>query len=339
MNTRKNKSNNRGNDSDKPTFKGRRGESSKKVGRKDSDKPASKGRKGEPSKNVGDNDSDKPTFKGRKGEPGKTVGVKKAKPRDKRRYIDFREKVKKGDPLPSFNDDAIRLNKYLSNAGICSRREADLLIETGLVSVNGEIVTEMGHKVKPDDTVKYDGGTINAEKKQYVLLNKPKGFLTTMDDPMGRKTVMGLVKKACKERVYPVGRLDRDTTGLLLFTNDGDMAKKLTHPKHKASKLYHVELNKKVSIIDLKKTLTGIELEDGTTKFDKAEFVEDADARNVGVELHSGKNRIVRRTFESLGYVVTKLDRVSFSGLTKRDLPRGTYRHLTEKEVAFLKMK
>lgn len=264
---------------------------------------------------------------------------KSTKPKDKAKYIDFKSRTKKGDPLPSFNDAEVRLNKYLSNAGVCSRREADVLIQTGVVSVNGEIVTEMGYKVKPGDTVKYDGGTINAEKKQYVLLNKPKGFLTTMYDPMGRKTVMSLVKKACRERVYPVGRLDKETTGLLLFTNDGDLAKKLTHPKHKASKLYHVELNQKVKLEDLKKLMDGIMLEDGTTKFDKAEFVNDTNAKEVGVELHSGKNRIVRRSFEALGYKVNKLDRVMFSGLTKRDLPRGSYRKLTEKEVAFLKMK
>ena len=285
------------------------------------------------------NDSNKKTFKGRKGTPGKTVGGGKVKPRDKRKYIDYKDKLKKGDPLPSFNDDEVRLNKYLSNAGVCSRREADVLIKTGVVSVNGQIVTEMGFKVKPGDNVKYDGESINAEKKRYVLLNKPKGFITTMDDPMGRKTVMSLVKKACRERVYPVGRLDRDTTGLLLFTNDGDLAKKLTHPKHKASKMYHVELNKKVVPGDLQKLLNGVELEDGTSRFDKAEFASEEDAKQVGVELHSGKNRIVRRTFEALGYKVIKLDRVMFAGLTKKDLPRGTYRHLGEKEVAFLRMR
>lgn len=282
------------------------------------------------------NKSDKPTFKGRKGAPGKAVS-KDVKARDKRKYIDFKEKVKKGDPLPSFNEDEIRLNKYLSNAGICSRREADVLIRTGVVTVNGEVVTEMGHKVRKGDVVRYDGGTINAETKRYVLLNKPKGFLTTMDDPMGRKTVMGLVKKACRERIYPVGRLDKDTTGLLLFTNDGDLAKKLTHPRYRATKIYHVELNKKVKREDLERLLGGIDLEDGNTRFDKAEYVE-GDARQVGVELHSGKNRIVRRTFEALGYEVVKLDRVTFAGLTKKDLPRGYFRHLTEQEVAFLKM-
>lgn len=258
--------------------------------------------------------------------------------RDKRKYIDFKEKVKKGDPLPSFNEDEIRLNKYLSNAGVCSRREADVLIQTGVVTVNGEIITELGHKIKLGDVVQYDGETINAETKRYVLLNKPKGFITTMDDPMGRKTVMSLVKKACRERIYPVGRLDKETTGLLLFTNDGDMAKKLTHPRHRASKIYHVELNKPVRVEDLDKLMSGVDLEDGKTVCDLAEFVKDGSNREVGVELHSGKNRIVRRLFEALGYEVVKLDRVQFAGLTKKDLPRGMYRHLSEKEVAFLKM-
>ena len=263
---------------------------------------------------------------------------KEVSARDKRKYIDFKEKVKKGDPLPSFNEDEIRLNKYLSNAGICSRREADVLIQTGVVSINGEIVTELGYKIKPGDVVRYDGETINAETKRYVLLNKPKGFITTMDDPFGRKTVMGLVRKACRERVYPVGRLDRDTTGLLLFTNDGDMAKKLTHPKHRALKIYHAELNKPVSREHLQQLLKGIDLEDGRTNFDAAEYVKEGNSREVGVEIHSGKNRIVRRMFEALGYDVVKLDRVQFAGLTKKDLPRGMYRHLTEKEVSFLKM-
>jgi 23S rRNA pseudouridine2605 synthase len=263
---------------------------------------------------------------------------KEVSARDKRKYIDFKEKVKKGDPLPSFNEDEIRLNKYLSNAGICSRREADVLIQTGVVSINGEIVTELGYKIKPGDVVRYDGETINAETKRYVLLNKPKGFITTMDDPLGRKTVMGLVRKACRERVYPVGRLDRETTGLLLFTNDGDMAKKLTHPQHRALKIYHVELNKPVSREHLQQLLKGVDLDDGRTNFDAAEYVKEGNSREVGVELHSGKNRVVRRMFESLGYDVVKLDRVQFAGLTKKDLPRGMYRHLTEKEVSFLKM-
>jgi 23S rRNA pseudouridine2605 synthase len=269
---------------------------------------------------------------------GTTENKKSVTDRDKRKYIDFKIKVKKGDPLPSFREDNIRLNKYLSNAGVCSRREADVLIQTGVVSVNGKIVTELGYKIQPDDVVQYDGETINAEKKRYVLLNKPKGFITTMDDPRGRKTVMTLVSKACRERIYPVGRLDRETTGLLLFTNDGDMAKKLTHPRYQARKLYHVELHKPVSREDLEKLLKGVDLEDGKTRVDKAEYVEDTSSREIGVELHSGKNRIVRRLFEALGYNVIKLDRVQFSGLTKKDLPRGMFRHLTEQEVAFLKM-
>lgn len=251
----------------------------------------------------------------------------------------FKPKVRKGDPLPTFNEDDVRLNKYLSNAGVCSRREADVLIQTGVVSVNGEIITELGYKIKKGDKVQYDGETINAETKRYVLLNKPKGFITTMDDPLGRKTVMGLVINACKERIYPVGRLDRDTTGLLLFTNDGDMAKKLTHPRYEATKIYHVETDKPVQKEHLELLMRGIELEDGRIQADKAEYVTDAkSAREVGIEIHSGKNRIVRRMFEKLGYEVVKLDRVQFASLTKKDLPRGYYRHLTEKEVNFLKM-
>ncbi|ASS50461.1 MAG: pseudouridine synthase [Candidatus Fluviicola riflensis] len=251
----------------------------------------------------------------------------------------FPPKVRKGDPLPSFNEDEIRLNKYLSNAGVCSRREADVLIQSGVVSINGTVVTEMGYKVKKGDSVQYDGETINAETKRYVLLNKPKDFITTMDDPWGRKTVMGLVMKACKERIYPVGRLDRDTTGLLLFTNDGDLAKKLTHPRYEAKKIYHVEANRPVSKEHLEELMKGIELDDGLIKCDQAEYVKDgASAREVGIEIHSGKNRIVRRMFEKLGYEVVKLDRVQFASLTKKDLPRGFYRHLTDKEVAFLKM-
>ena len=277
-------------------------------------------------------------FKGRKGKPGKPLSNKKIKGKERGKYIDFKEKKKKGDPLPSFSEE-VRLNKYLSNAGICSRREADVLISTGVVTVNGKIITEMGYKVKPEDSVQYDGETINSETKRYVLLNKPKGIVTTMDDPQGRKTVMGLIKKACRERIYPVGRLDKNTTGLLLFTNDGDLAKKLTHPRYKAGKIYHVELDKRVSKEDLEKLLSGVLLEDGTARFDKAEYVENKDAHHIGVELHSGKNRIVRRTFEALGYEVVKLDRVVFAGLTKKDLPRGRYRHLTEKEVGFLRMK
>jgi 23S rRNA pseudouridine2605 synthase len=294
-------------------------------------KNKSEGTRNQPVKKaVSKSTSDKPKVK-KESEKGVNA-------RDKRKYIEFKQRVKKGDPLPSFNEDAIRLNKYLSNAGVCSRREADVLIQTGVVTVNGEVITELGYKIKPDDVVQYDGETINAEKKRYVLLNKPKGFITTMDDPRGRKTVMSLVKKACRERIYPVGRLDRETTGLLLFTNDGDMAKKLTHPRYQARKIYHVETDKPIKKEDLEKLLSGVVLEDGKTQCDKATYVDGGTDHEAGVELHSGKNRVVRRLFETLGYKVVRLDRVQFASLTKKDLPRGMFRHLTEQEVAFLKM-
>lgn len=247
-------------------------------------------------------------------------------------------KKAKGDPLPTFSED-VRLNKFIANAGICSRREADVLIQTGIVEVNGKIITEMGYKVKPTDEVKYDGRIIQSEKKQYVLLNKPKDFITTMDDPMGRRTVLQLVNNACKERIYPVGRLDRNTTGLLLFTNDGDLAKRLTHPRYEVTKIYHVELDRPISVEHVKALCAGVELDDGDfVKADVAEIIKDTRSREVGVELHSGKNRVVRRMFEAIGFKVVKLDRVKFAGLTKKDLPRGRWRHLDEKEVNFLKM-
>jgi 23S rRNA pseudouridine2605 synthase len=270
----------------------------------------------------------------------KTAKKDEPKKKEKSKFMleKDRQKKAKGDPLPSFSED-IRLNKYLSNAGISSRREADVLIETGLVKVNGKIITELGYKVKPGDEVKYDGGTVKAEKKRYVLLNKPKDFITTMDDPMERKTVMVLVAKACRERIYPVGRLDRNTTGLLLFTNDGDLAKKLTHPRYEMRKVYHVETIEPVTYDQINRLLAGVELDDGGfIKADKAEILKDTKNREVGIEIHSGKYRVVRRMFEALGHVVKKLDRVSFAGLTKKDLPRGNYRHLTEDEVNYLRM-
>ncbi|MCB0823233.1 MAG: rRNA pseudouridine synthase [Bacteroidales bacterium] len=236
--------------------------------------------------------------------------------------------------------ELVRLNRYIANAGICSRREADKLIESGVISVNGKVVTELGVKISRADNVRYDGILLKAEKKYYVLLNKPKGYLTTTDDPYERRTVMHLIKNACRERIYPVGRLDRDTTGLLLFTNDGDLAKKLTHPKHKIRKIYAVTLDKVLKATDLEKIQAGIELDDGFVKPDNVAFIVDAESKKeIGIELHSGKNRIVRRIFESLGYKVVKLDRVSFAGLTKKDVPRGKWRFLNEKEVSFLKMK
>jgi 23S rRNA pseudouridine2605 synthase len=271
------------------------------------------------------------------GKPFKKAGDYKKKPHGGPKGFGSTPK-RKGDPLPSFSED-IRLNKYLSNAGICSRREADVLIATGVVEVNGVTILEMGYKVKPGDEVRYDGALISQETKRYVLLNKPKDFITTMDDPRGRKTVMQLIHKACKERIYPVGRLDRNTTGLLLFTNDGDLAKKLTHPRYEMKKIYHVEVNKNVNFDNMEKLMSGVELDDGGfVKADKVEFIRDSKPREVGVELHSGKYRVVRRMFEAVGYEVIKLDRVLFAGLTKKDLPRGEYRHLSNDEVNFLKM-
>ena len=235
------------------------------------------------------------------------------------------------------DDDEIRLNKFLANAGVCSRREADELIKIGTVSVNGKIVTELGRKVKLTDTVKYNGETLKGEKLVYLLLNKPKDYITTMDDPKGRKTVLTLMGSACKERIYPVGRLDRNTTGVLLFTNDGDLAKKLTHPKHGVSKIYQAELDRPVKSSEINMLAEGVELEDGMIHADKISYV--GDKRNtVGLEIHSGRNRIVRRMFEHFGYKVKKLDRVMFANLTKKDLPRGNWRFLTEEEIGFLKM-
>lgn len=273
----------------------------------------------------------------RKAAGQETTDAKSVSARDKRKYIDFKQKQKKGDPMPKFDEDGIRLNKYLSNAGICSRREADVFIANGIVSVNGIIITEMGHKVLNTDVVKYGDDAVRSATKRYVLLNKPKGFITALDDAQGRKTVMSLVKKATKEQLYPVGRMEKEATGLLFFTNDGDMMKKLTHPQYKAKKIYHLELDKPVRKEDLEKLMSGIDLEDGKTFFDKAEYVKD-NSREIGVELTTGKNSVARRAMESMGYVVIKVDRVQYAGLTKKDLPRGHYRVLNEKEVNFLKM-
>jgi 23S rRNA pseudouridine2605 synthase len=237
------------------------------------------------------------------------------------------------------DDDFIRLNKYISNSGVCSRREADRLIQAGAVQVNGKIVTELGTKIAATDKVMYGDQTINREKPRYILLNKPKGYITTVDDPEKRKTVMSLIAGACRERVYPVGRLDRNTTGLLLFTNDGNIAKKLTHPRYGIRKIYHVELDKNLTKTDFTKIVDGLKLEDGFIKVDTLEYVGDGkDKKQVGLELHSGQNRVVRRIFESLDYKVVKLDRVYYAGLTKKNLPRGEYRFLDELEVNMLKM-
>lgn len=236
-------------------------------------------------------------------------------------------------------DDRMRLNKYLAHSGICSRREADDFIKSGLVEVNGKVITEMGYKVNPGDEVKYAGEKLSPEKPVYILLNKPKDFITTTKDPQGRNTVMRLIRGVGNYRVFPVGRLDRNTTGLLMFTNDGDMAKKLIHPRHNIKKLYHVHLDKNVKPEHMKALVEGVELEDGIMAADVVSYVGDgSDRKQVGIEIHSGKNRVVRRLFETLGYKVLKLDRVVFAGLTKKDLPKGRWRHLTPQEVNYLKM-
>ena len=235
-------------------------------------------------------------------------------------------------------NEPIRLNKFLANAGVCSRREADEFITAGVVSVNGEVVTELGTKIKRSDVVKFHEEPVSIERKVYVLLNKPKDTVTTSDDPQERRTVMDLVKGACNERIYPVGRLDRNTTGVLLLTNDGDLASKLTHPKFLKKKIYHVHLDKNLTKADMDQIAAGIQLEDGEIHADAISYTDDFKKDQVGIEIHSGKNRIVRRIFESLGYKVVKLDRVFFAGLTKKGLRRGDWRYLTEAEVNYLRM-
>lgn len=241
-------------------------------------------------------------------------------------------------PTQPKDDGLIRLNRYIANAGICSRRKADELILAGVVSVNGEVVAELGAKIDPiNDEIRYNGETLKREKMVYVLLNKPKDYITTTEDPQERRTVMHLVEKASRERIYPIGRLDRNTTGLLLMTNDGELADKLSHPRSQITKLYQVELNKSLTQGDLNKIQFGLELEDGPIKPDAVSYVAGASKREVGIQIHSGKNRIVRRIFEHLGYEVVKLDRVVYAGLTKKDLPRGRWRFLDEKEIIQLK--
>jgi len=250
----------------------------------------------------------------------------------------FAKTKSSGPSAPKADGDGlIRLNKYLSNSGVASRREADMLIQSGAVKVNGAVVSQLGYKIKPGDKVTYGDQAVKNERKVYVLLNKPKDYITTADDPRGRKTVMQLVEGACRERIYPVGRLDRNTTGLLLFTNDGELTTRLTHPKFGIRKVYQVSLNKGLQSEDFQAITEGIELEDGLIKADDLAYVGEG-KKEIGIEIHSGRNRIVRRIFEHLGYDVVKLDRVVFAGLTKKDLPRGKYRFLTPKEVSFLHM-
>ncbi|MBA6155927.1 rRNA pseudouridine synthase [Tenacibaculum sp. S7007] len=269
---------------------------------------------------------------------GRQAG-KSSNPQGKNQFKrDFR-KPKKSTPTQQKSENTgVRLNKYISNSGICSRREADTYIEHGSVTVNGDLVTEMGYKVQPGDEVRFDGTLISIEKKRYILLNKPKNYITTMEDDRGRKTVMELIANATKERIYPVGRLDRNTTGLLLFTNDGEMAKKLTHPKHDVRKLYHASLDKKLSLSDLDKLRGDVIIEGRKVFIDAVSYVEGERKTEVGIEIHSGRNRIVRKIFENYGYTVKKLDRVVFAGMTKKNLPRGRWRELTSQEVNNLQM-
>lgn len=263
---------------------------------------------------------------------GGSKPVAKANPDADRKYA----LPKKGGTAAQKN--LTRINKFLAHSGVASRRESEKYIGAGLVTVNGEVVTDLSFKVKEGDEVRFNGTVIEGQKKQYVVLNKPKDFITTLDDDQGRKTVMDLVANACDERIYPVGRLDRATTGVLLFTNDGDLVKRLTHPSHGARKIYHVVLDKAFSQADFEKLELGLALEDGEIKPDNLSYIEGSGKNEIGIEIHSGRNRIVRRTFEHLGYTVVKLDRVFFAGLTKKNLKRGQWRHLEEKEIGMLKM-
>ena len=248
------------------------------------------------------------------------------------------DKVKSTGDTPHW-DEPIRLNKYLSNAGICSRRDADDLIKAGDVTVNGKVVTELGVKVSPKDDIKYKGKKLSREQQVYILLNKPKDVVTTVRDKHADKTVMDIIKNACTERVYPVGRLDKNTTGVLLLTNDGELTKQLTHPSYNKKKIYHVHLDKDVTKNDMLQIIEGLKLDDEFISVDAINYVEENDKSQVGIEIHSGQNRIVRRIFESLGYKVKKLDRVYFAGLTKKNLPRGKFRLLTPVEISMLKRK
>ncbi len=287
----------------------------------------------------------RPRFNSGSGRPGGGYGNRDSYSRPVRRSADYApnakySKKKQIEYKEQFVDpnEPIRLNKFLANAGICSRREADEFITAGVVSVNGEVVTELGTKIKRGDEVKFHDQPVSIERKIYVLLNKPKDTVTTSDDPQARRTVMDLVKGACDERIYPVGRLDRNTTGVLLLTNDGDLASKLTHPKYLKKKIYHVHLDKNLTKADMEQIAAGIQLDDGEIHADAISYTDDFKKDDVGIEIHSGKNRIVRRIFESLGYKVMKLDRVYFAGLTKKGLRRGEWRYLTEQEVNFLRM-
>lgn len=306
---------------------------SKKYESQKSDKPVFKRFEGNEERINKENKAPKPGFKSF---PKKSKEDPRAsRDRNSLGKKDFSKSPKKITEK-SEPEEEIRLNRYIANAGLCSRREADELISSGMIQVNGEVVTELGYKVKVSDSVKYGKQLLSREKLVYVLLNKPKDYITTLDDPDERKTVMELVKAACKERIYPVGRLDRNTTGLLLFTNDGELTAKLTHPSNNIKKIYQVEIDKPISTEDFEQLKKGVELEDGFIQPDEVGIVT-PDAQVVGIQIHSGKNRIVRRIFEHLGYEVTKLDRTTFADLSKKDLPRGKWRFLSEKEIIRLK--
>lgn len=288
------------------------------------------------------NNPNRPAYAGKAGDGkfhqpyGRKPGGRPAAPQNKPRYMPPRP-VKYKENLVDPNEP-IRLNKFMANAGVCSRREADEFIQAGVVKVNGQVVTELGTKISRLDTVMFHDRPVRLEGKIYVVLNKPKNFVTTTDDPNERRTVMDLVKSACKERIYPVGRLDRNTTGVMLLTNDGDLASKLTHPSFKKKKIYHVWLDKEVTITDMEKLANGIDLEDGEIHADALSYASEDDKSQVGIEIHSGRNRIIRRMFEFLGYKVMKLDRVYFAGLTKKNLGRGKWRYLNEREVNMLRI-
>jgi 23S rRNA pseudouridine2605 synthase len=295
-----------------------------------------KAESGSPRKNA-----DRTVSKGDGKYPARTEGVSSKRYSEKttaKPFSKFKPRPKKTTTEKAIYSEEIRLNRFIANSGVCSRREADKYIASGVVTINGKIITELGTKVSPGDEVRFDGRKLNAEKKVYLLLNKPKDFVTTTDDPHAEKTVMDLIKNACDERIYPVGRLDRNTTGVLLFTNDGDLSKKLTHPSHNMKKIYQVSLDKSLSKEHLMQIAEGVELEDGKVAADAISFINQDDRSEIGVEIHSGKNRVVRRIFEHLGYRVKKLDRVYFAGLTKKNLSRGKWRFLSEKEVQYLKM-
>lgn len=328
----------RGDDRNKPADKAERSSGARKT---TGGKPSQRGKRGPARPDRDTQSQERRPEKKQSFKPEKKKYSRDDRGRDDDRRSNFKPRFRKDNtfyPKQAKDDGLIRLNRFLSNAGIASRRDADQLIELGLVSVNGKVVTELGTRVDPrKDIVKYDDRNLRPEPLRYVLLNKPKDYITTTDDPDERKTVMHLIREACKERIYPVGRLDRMTTGLLLFTNDGEMARKLTNPKKGLQRIYQVETVEKVKGEHLDAIREGVKLEEGFIKADDISYV-DSDPRQIGIRLHSGQNKAVRLLFEHFGYSVKKIDRVMFAGLTKKDLPRGRYRHLSEQEVSFLKM-